>query len=230
MSAVQRNGELIETEHGAWTNDTRAATDGSRSDSRNFYLQLPGHDRDYRIDQEVRLQLTSWLAGQLEGHTCMDLFDGDSFTGDLTSVIDEVLGKDETGLQQLMANVVNAMATALRMSSQDGAEGFMLVNETHIRIQWGWITLPVALFFLTVCFVKAVAWTGDIGDVKVNVWKNDLVAALFHGMDRDLLAKVCLLNDQESIDETAKELAAKLIRGGHGLRLGNEESFSYELK
>jgi len=58
--------------------------------------------------------------------------------------------------------------------------------------------------------------------------KNDLVAALFHGMDRDLLAKVCLLNDQESIDETAEELAVKLIRGGHGLRLGNEES--YELK
>ena len=89
--------------------------------------------------------------------------------------------------------------------------------------------MPLILYALAVCFVGAVAWEcGHTGDAPVNVWKNSLVAALFHGMDRDLLARTSLLNDQELIDEAAEELAVKLTRSAHGLRLDGEEA--HELK
>jgi hypothetical protein len=125
-----------------------------------------------------------------------------------------------------MANVASAMTTALRMSSSEMAEGVVFVSEVYISIQWAWITLPLLLYVLAVGFVISVAWRcgHDTEGVKVHVWKNSLVAALFHGLDHELLAKVGDLNEQKLIDEAAKDLKVKLTRSMHGLRLNAEES------
>jgi hypothetical protein len=133
--------------------------------------------------------------------------------------------QDESGLQQAMVNVASAMTTALRMSSSDTAQGTGFVSETYISIQWAWITLPLLLYVLVVCFVMAVAWRcgHNTENVKVNLWKNSLVAALFHGLYHELLVKVGHPDEQELIDDAAKGLEVKLTGSMHGLRTECEE-------
>jgi hypothetical protein len=233
ISAVQRNGELVETEHDSWTNNGEAA--------RKFYLgylqtdpmawiplyflQPPGQERVFRVGHAAQVQMTSWLSGQLSGTASRQPPNAGKFFGsDQIQGIDAAFDQDENGLQQVMANVASAMTTALRMNSSDTARGVGLVSETYISIQWAWLTLPLLLYVSAIGFVVAVAWRcGHTGDSKVNVWKNSLVAALFHGLDQEILAKIGHPDEQESIDEAAKDLKVKLTRDMHGLRLEGEE-------
>jgi hypothetical protein len=206
ISAVQRNGELVETEHDSWTNNS-------------------GQERIFRVGHAAQVQMTSWLSSQLSGTASRQPPNaGKFFGGDQIQGIDAAFDQDENGLQQAMANVANAMTTALRMSSSDMAQGVGFVSETYISIQWAWLTLPLLLYVTVIGFVVAVAWRcGHAGDAKVNVWKNSLVAALYHGLDDELLAKAGYPDEQEPIDEAAKNLKVKLTRNMHGLRLEGED-------
>jgi hypothetical protein len=234
ISAVQRNGELVETEHESWTNNSEAA--------RKFYLgylqtdptawiplyflQPPGQDKVFRVGHAAQVQMTSWLSTQFGGTASRQPPDsGKFFSSDQVQGIDAAFDQDEDGLQQAMANVANAMTTALRKSSNETAEGVVFVSEAYISIQWAWITLPLLLYVLAVCFVMAVAWRSGHNpeDMKVHVWKNSLIAALFHGLDDGLLTKAGHPNEQELIDEAAKDLKVKLSRTVNGLRLDGEE-------
>jgi hypothetical protein len=228
VSAVQRNGELVETEHDDWTNNSEAA--------RKFYLgylqtdptawiplyflQPPGQERVFRVGHAAQVQMTSWLSSQLSGTASRQPPNAGKFFGsDQIQGIDAAFDQDENGLQQAMANVASAMTTALRMSSSESARGTVYGSETYISIQWAWLTLPLLLYVTAIGFVLAVAWRcGHVGDAKVNVWKNSLVAALYHGLDDELLAKAGYPDEQESIDEAAKCLEVKLTRNMHGLR------------
>ena len=234
ISAVQRNGELIETEHDTWSNNSDPARKFYlgylQSDSTAwiplYFLQPPGQDRVFRVGHAAQVQMTSWLDRQLRGTASRQPPDaGEFFGSDQIQGIDAAFDQDETGLEQVMANVASAMTTALRMSSSEMAEGVVFVSEVYISIQWAWITLPLLLYVLAVGFVVSVAWRcgHNTEGMKVHVWKNSLVAALFHGLDPELLAKVGHADKQEAIDEAAKHLRVKLTEGMHGLRLDDEE-------
>jgi hypothetical protein len=236
ISAVQRTGELVETEHDSWTNNSEAA--------RKFYLgylqtdptawiplyflQPPGQERVFRVGHAAQVQMTSWLSSQFSGTASRQPPNAGKFFGsDQIQGIDAAFDQDETGLEQVMANVANAMTTALRMSSNEMAQGVVFVSEVYISIQWAWITLPLLLYALAVGFVVSVAWRcgHNTEGVKVHVWKNSLLAALFHGLDHDLLVKVGDLNEQKLIDEAAKDLRVKLTGNLHRLRLEGEEPY-----
>jgi hypothetical protein len=176
--------------------------------------------------------MTSWPSSQLSGTASRQPPNAGKFFGsDQIQGIDAAFDQDENGLQQAMVNVASAMTTALRMSSNDMAHGAGFVSETYVSVQWAWITLPLLLYITAIGFVVAVAWRcGHAGDAKVNVWKNSLMAALFHGLDQEMLAKIGHPDEQESIDEAAKDLEVKLTRNMHGLRLeGEEREEPYEL-
>jgi hypothetical protein len=234
IGAVQRNGELIETEHDTWSNNSETARKFYlgylQSDSTAwiplYFLQPPGQQRIFRVGHAAQVQMTSWMDRQLRGSASRQPPDGGEFFGsDQIQGIDAAFDQDETGLQQAMDNVANAMTIALRMSSSDMAQGVVFASEVYISIQWAWITLPLLLYVLAVGFVVSVAWRcgHNTEGVKVHVWKNSLVAALFHGLDHELVVKVGDLNDQKLIDEAAKDLKVKLMRSRHGLRLNDEQ-------
>jgi hypothetical protein len=235
ISAVQRNGELIENEHHTWSNNSEPARKFYlgylQSDATAwiplYFLQPPGQDKVFRVGHAAQVQMTSWLDRQLRGTATRQPPDAGEFFGtDQIQGIDAAFDQDETGLEQAMANVASAMTTALRMSSSEMAQGVVFVSEVYISIQWAWITLPLLLYALAVGFVVSVAWScgHDTEGVKVHVWKNSLLAALFHGLDQGLLVEVGHLDEQKLIDEAAKDLKVKLTRNMHRLRLNAEES------
>jgi hypothetical protein len=234
ISAVQRNGELIETEHDTWSNNSETARKFYlgylQSDSAAciplYFLQPPGQQRIFRVGHAAQVQMTSWMDRQLRGTASRQPPDGGEFFGsDQIQGIDAAFDQDETGLQQAMDNVANAMTTALRMSSSDMAQGVVFVSEVYISIQWAWVTLPLLLYVLAVGFVVSIAWRcgRNTEGVKVHVWKNSLVTALFHGLDHEIVVKVGDLNEQKLIDEAAKDLKVKLTRSRYGLRLLDDE-------
>jgi hypothetical protein len=55
------------------------------------------------------------------------------------------------------------------------------------------------------------------------VWKNSIVAALCHGLEKELSGKLAGLYTQEQIDEAAKDVKVGLATSGDGLQLVSKE-------
>jgi hypothetical protein len=232
ISAVQRNGELVETVLDTWTNNTEAARKFYlgylQSDPTAwvplYYLKPPGQERVFHVGHAPQVQMTSWLDRQLVGTASRQPPDsGQFFTSDQIQGIDQAFASDESGLTELLVNVANAMTATLRSGSTESVLGVMLTSETYIHIEWAWITFPLILYVLTVCFVGTVALQGRAGDAPTHVWKNSIVAALCHGLDGDLSNELASLNTQKEIDDKAKDIEVKLAPSVHGTQLTREK-------
>lgn len=232
ISAVQRNGELVETVLSTWTNNSEAArkfylgylqSDPNAWESL-YFLQPPGQERVFRVGHAPQVQMTSWLDRQLVGTASrqppnsVQVFSSDQIQG-----IDTAFNHGESGLQDVLNNVAQAMTAALRTSSEETAPGVMLVSEPYIHIQWAWITFPIILYVLTACFVATVALQGRVGDGTTHVWKNSIVAALCHGLDDKLSGKLASFNTQNEIDDATKDVEVRLAANVHGMQLICEE-------
>jgi hypothetical protein len=232
ITAVQRNGELLETVSDTWTNNSEAARkfyNGYLQSDPNawvplYYLQPPGQDRIFRVGHAPQVQMTSWLDRQLVGTASRQPPDaGEFFTTDLIQSIDQAFDQDESGLEALVSNVADAMTAALRTSSRESAPGVVLASEPYIHIDWVWIIFPLMLYILTVSFVTTVALQGRGGAARCHVWKNSIVAALCHGLEGQLSDKLAGLYTQTEIDEAAKVIKVKLATSGGGLQLVSVE-------
>lgn len=232
ITAVQRNGELVETVSDTWTNNSEAARKFYKgylqSDPKAwiplYYLQPPGQDRVFRVGHAPQVQMTAWLDRQLVGTATRQPPDsGQFFTNDPIQGIDQAFDQDESGLEALVSNVADAMTAALRASSEESAPGVMLVSEPYIHIDWIWIVFPLLLYVLAVCFVTTVALQGRSDAARCHVWKNSIVAALCHGLEGELSDRLAGLYTQEQIDEAAKDVKVKLATSGVGLQLVSVE-------
>lgn len=232
ITAVQRNGELLETVSDTWTNNSEAARKfykGYLQSDPNawiplYYLQPPGQERVFQIGHAPQTQMTTWLDHQLVGTASRQPpVAGEFFTTDPIQGIDQAFDQDESGLEALVSNVADAMAAVLRASSGESAPGVVLVSEPYIHIDWVWIMFPLLLYVLAVCFVATVALQGRSNATRCHVWKNSIVAALCHGLEKELSGKLAGLYTQKQIDEAAKDVKVKLATNGEGLQLVSAE-------
>ncbi|KAM0723454.1 hypothetical protein Q7P37_000440 [Cladosporium fusiforme] len=231
ISAVQRNGELVETELSTWANNSEPARrfylGYFQSDhtawSPLYFLQPPGQNKVFRVGHDPQVQMTNWLDRQLSGTAARQgRVAAQSYVSDQIQGIDEGFNKGENRLETIMANVASAMTAALRTGSNETAQGTVFTSEPYIDIEWAWLTLPLLLYVLSICFVAVVALKYRAGKSTTFVWKNSLPAALFHGLDPELRSKYGGLNVQKDVDDRAKELHVKLMPGPYGIQLAGE--------
>jgi len=169
--------------------------------------------------------MTTWLDHQPVGTASRQApVAGEFFTVDPIQGIYQAFDQDESGLEALVSNVADAMTAALRASSGESAPGVMLASEPYIRIGWVWIIFPLLLYVLAASFMTAVAIQGRSGATKCHVWKNSIVAALCHGLEKELSDKLAGLYTLKQIDEAAKDVKVKLATNEHGLQLVSVES------
>ncbi|KAI7782351.1 hypothetical protein LA080_013626 [Diaporthe eres] len=105
-----------------------------------------------------------------------------AFTGNLRSVN---LWNNGTASLETVQKAMDGLCSAIsaqwrtgdRFSSNIGpAIGIVQQNETCIRVNWAWLTLPAAFLFLTVVFFII----NIVQTKSMNVWKSSTLAMLFN--------------------------------------------------
>lgn len=123
--------------------------------------------------------------------------------------------------KKIFDGVASAMTTIVRTHYSDGpdtdAKGIMLVTTTCIRIDWRWLSFPVAMIGLTGIFLALVII--ESRDVpRERLWKSSVLASLFcevdHGVEDD-----AHLNSKQTMHEVAKSTSVSLDGKGGSWRL-----------
>jgi hypothetical protein len=122
-----------------------------------------------------------------------------------------------------MARVSDFLTTYVRengdVSNSATAPGTVFQNETFIRVQWAWFTLPAALaIFTLVLLAYTLVETARHG--RHTNWKSSPLALLFHGLDTETQDRYSHLDDLDEMGEKAKGAIVQLRKDEKGnLRL-----------
>ncbi|KAL9616257.1 MAG: hypothetical protein Q9160_008863 [Pyrenula sp. 1 TL-2023] len=118
--------------------------------------------------------------------------------------------------------LANALTQVIRQQGdpQTGnpAVGTALINQTCIRVQWAWLTLPIALLFSTFVFfigmvVQSRKYTRK-GAVKGRrkVWKSSALPLLWCGLDHETRKRYGGFNDLQTMKESSDKLKNCLVQ------------------
>ena len=96
--------------------------------------------------------------------------------------------------------------------------GSILVQETYVKVQWGWIAAPISLLVGSVLFVLGVIISSLSGDrrQRLGVWKSSNLP-LLKALDGDLYHEgPSGIESPRSMEEWAKEVPVRLARDADG--------------
>lgn len=125
-----------------------------------------------------------------------------------------------------MASIAEAMTNYLRMSdpTNSTAPGITMTTQTCVKAQYVWLVLPVALVFATCIFLVALIIQSIRGfDPARKVWKSNILAVLFHGIDVPSQNPGCEIHargvdEPERMDKLAESVKTKLEQTREGWR------------
>jgi hypothetical protein len=102
------------------------------------------------------------------------------------------------------------MTLAVRTESGSNAQivGQYFVEQTFVKVEWAWIYLPLALLVLVLVFLVAVAMCTR--RYRLEPWKESSIPTLFHGLWSQTGEELQSLTIQESMDDAAAAIDARL--------------------
>lgn len=87
------------------------------------------------------------------------------------------------GIEMLMHDMAVSMTVSLRSVGGQEVVGVAYINQTYVRVQWGFVAVPVVAVALAAVFLGTVAW--KTRTTRTRLWKTSALAMLFHGLDED---------------------------------------------
>lgn len=105
------------------------------------------------------------------------------------------------------------------------ATGHVIITQTCIYVQWGYIAYPIALLALQLIFstlvLVACSQRRRSGDGPSRaVWKSSPLALLFHGLDEDLQARSQNLETVRQMNSLANDVKVRLVPMNNSQRKG----------
>ncbi|KAK1522759.1 hypothetical protein CPAR01_14302 [Colletotrichum paranaense] len=105
------------------------------------------------------------------------------------------------------------------------ATGHVIITQTCIYVQWGYIAYPIALLalqwiFSTLVLVACSQRRRSGGGPSRAVWKSSPLALLFHGLDEDLQARSQNLETVRQMNSLAKDVKVRLVPMNNSQRKG----------
>lgn len=118
----------------------------------------------------------------------------------------------------LTNSITNVIRTRGDTPPSGYALGTTLGNQTCIRVQWAWLSLPATLLLLTIVLLSAtIVQTRSSGHSMA--WKSSSLALLFHGLGQDgEERKYEALRETDEMEDVAKNLRVRLSPQGLGWR------------
>ncbi|KAE9370137.1 hypothetical protein N431DRAFT_509147 [Stipitochalara longipes BDJ] len=190
MRAEFRNGTLNETLISTWINNTQVSPGQINVLNADTVLQPPG-SRDKFIATALAVDGTSsWLSYLISGNATigansalMDLEFVDT-SQELVQPLLTAMNNSATGFPDMMDNLASSLSRGLRTITYQPppVNGFAFSSTTRATVRWPWLALPFFLLVASLAFLIAVmVETRRKGLVP---WTNNILAALFHGIDR----------------------------------------------
>ncbi|KAK8104944.1 hypothetical protein PG999_008303 [Apiospora kogelbergensis] len=87
----------------------------------------------------------------------------------------------------------------------------------HVRVRWGYVSLPLAT--LLAGFVFVALSIRETRRLRLAPWKADVIATLAHSLDAETRAQLRFAARQGHVRQTSRELVLNFAESGHGLEL-----------
>jgi hypothetical protein len=126
-------------------------------------------------------------------------------------------------------NIAKSMTRVIRTSNSSApvAIGQATAIQLFVRIEWPWISLPVALLFLCLlCLVVIIIHTSAR---NVPNWKDNVLATLVYGIHDEGRRAFEKLNDEGDMEDAAKKLMVRLENGEGGWSLMKQSLYTDSL-
>ncbi|KAF2138636.1 uncharacterized protein K452DRAFT_256275 [Aplosporella prunicola CBS 121167] len=154
----------------------------------------------------------------------LDLFDGESLSSMYGSAnytegpvwLKRMYQDGKANLSSVnafMEGLATEMTAQMRMHGDtpraQWVQGKAMASQTCIRVRWAWISLPAALFCLTVLFLAFTMLRTRMLQ-QLGYWKSSIVALLFHGLDRESSERFASLSKRGDMYDTADRVKVQL--------------------
>lgn len=145
-----------------------------------------------------------------------------NITGDNLSsgpVVDQFYAIHDVAV--MVVNITTAISvwfSSGQISPVDAVNGTVWINETQVRVAWPWLTLPILLVAGSTAFLIIAILQGRRQAAKlrhVDIWKNNALALLYHGLDKATLETLPPGHKTEEMSVAAKATAVQLIEGAN---------------
>ena len=167
-----------------------------------------------------------WLNTLISGSYKTPNGSGEPFTASTDSrdsIYQALIGqRDSLDLQSLFNNVAASLTKAVRTSdaTDDGgpgplATGATYVNNVIVKVDWAWLSFPIAIWILTLLYLFAVILMSR----GTPSWKDETIATLCHGLDDTSMLGVASLQSLSDMEHKAKALYVRLAALDSGSKL-----------
>jgi hypothetical protein len=124
--------------------------------------------------------------------------------------------------QQYMAGLADAMTARMRQSGDTApeqyAQGQVLALQTCIRVDWAWLSLPIAMVLLTIAFLGATIRSCVKTRTWVGAWRSSSLAAFYSWFDGETRATAGEVVLRSEMEEKSKVLFLQLTKADDGVR------------
>jgi hypothetical protein len=194
MSASFSNGLLTETVSSTWTDESLKGL-GQTGAHEDVHLSPPFQPRKtFVIKNQAVLGTGPWLESWIIGNVTLKATIGDSdsylangkqfYSSDIMQAFYQSMNTSANGFGSAMDNLAGSMSLAIRQLPYQPApeKGIAHSSISFFVVRWPWLILPLFLLGSSLVFVTAV-----IVETKrkgLMPWSNNILAILFHGLDR----------------------------------------------
>ncbi|KAI8626668.1 hypothetical protein F5Y19DRAFT_488037 [Xylariaceae sp. FL1651] len=121
----------------------------------------------------------------------------------------------------IIGNVSLALTSFFRYSSNTSQVGITWEWETHISIQWNYLTLPLVsfVFGLVFCFLCIL----ENRRLRLEPWKTDSIASLAHSVDTKARKELRDAYMRGTLEQAAQDMNVRLVYVHDGLELRKVE-------
>lgn len=190
IRAEFHNGTLNETVLSTYTNNTQFSPGLSNSQYADTVLQPPDSGETFIATSLAVGTTASWLSYLLTGSANIATNSGDinlqrvMATQSAIEPIVVAMNNSATGFPDIMDNIAKSISRELRTIAYQPPplQGLAFSPTTRARIVWAWLALPFSLLAASLIFlIIVIVETKRKGLVP---WTSNILAALFHGIDK----------------------------------------------
>lgn len=138
---------------------------------------------------------------------------------DATQAIFHYLNGTNHRLDGMFNNLVMSMTQNIRTRSNADhtIRGYASLDQSIIKVEWPWITLPLVVLILVLGFLIAVSIKTQ--QVGLEPWKSSSIATLFHGLNAKSFSDLRAIRTVHAMGATAGQLAVRLDEDSDSLGL-----------
>ena len=185
-----------------------------------------GSDVEYTALIQSWNGFATWLISLVSGSYSTPNSIGEPFyasTDSRDAVYQALIGqRGNLDPQSLFDNVAESLTKAVRTSdaTNDGshgpvATGATYVNKIIVKVDWAWLSFPIAIWILTLLYLFVVIFMSH----GTPSWKDETIATLCHGLDDTSMLGVASLQSLSDMEHKAKTLYVRLAALDSGSKL-----------